>query len=89
MVLHGFNKQSSFEGFIKNPIIETAISRAGRGALCLIHARGDAAPWLQPRETTRELAPADFSAFSHRDRIHDKNPLRHLPTTQFASAKFQ
>jgi hypothetical protein len=63
--------------------------RSARGAHCLIQAPADTMEWLQPRETTCELAPADFSAFSHRDCIHDKNPLRHLPTAQFASAKFQ
>jgi hypothetical protein len=88
MVLHSFNKQSPFEGFI-NLIIATAIFHGhAQGDPLRVHDAGTL-PWLQPGEATCELAPADFSAFGHRDCVDDKKPLRHLPTAQFASAKFQ
>src|SRR4029077_8924833 len=40
-------------------------------------------------KTSRELAPADFTALINRNGIENKNPLRHLPTAQSATAKLQ
>jgi hypothetical protein len=50
MVLHGFSKQSPFEGFIKNPIIATAISPVAQVAV--------ATPLCLPRRSERRRVEA-------------------------------